>query len=180
MNTTTPTNARRIWSRILVIVGGIAMLVGAINPLGGALLILAGNGLVALGAFLGQSERRVLAWRVGVCLLIAVGVGATTALTSAGGFGGRSGRSEWWGMVALPILIGWSMGIWGPGSPRWLAALGIMVSLEYVLILGMMVRFWNRNPVTLSALPGIVLGVVGLLTIGGCLNRLRKRTSAQP
>lgn len=57
-------NPRRLWSRILIIAGGIAMLAGAVNPVGGALLILLGNGLVALGMFLGQSERRWIAYRV--------------------------------------------------------------------------------------------------------------------
>ena len=37
-------NARKLWSRILIIVGGIAMLLGAIDPLEGSLLILPGSG----------------------------------------------------------------------------------------------------------------------------------------
>ena len=57
-------DARILWSRILFTVGGIAMLVGAIDPMEGSLLILPGSGLVALGTFLGQSERRLIAYRV--------------------------------------------------------------------------------------------------------------------
>ena len=51
-------NARMLWSRILQLVGGIAMLLGTLDPLEGSLLILPGSGLVALGMFLGKEERR--------------------------------------------------------------------------------------------------------------------------
>ena len=37
-------NARKLWSRILIIVGSIAMLVGALDPLEGSLVILPGTG----------------------------------------------------------------------------------------------------------------------------------------
>ena len=49
MNTTPGMNARSLWSRILVIVGSIAMLVGALDPMEGSVVILPGSGLVALG-----------------------------------------------------------------------------------------------------------------------------------
>ena len=39
------------------------MLVGAIDPIEGSLLILPGSGLVALGTFLAQSERRLITYR---------------------------------------------------------------------------------------------------------------------
>jgi hypothetical protein len=45
--------ARMLWSRILVVVGCIAMLLGAIDPLEGSLLILPGSGMVVLGLFVG-------------------------------------------------------------------------------------------------------------------------------
>ena len=53
------TNKRERWSRPSVLVGSIAMLAGAIDPMEGSLLILPGSGLVALGAWLGRSERFV-------------------------------------------------------------------------------------------------------------------------
>ncbi len=130
-------NARKLWSRILVIVGSIAMLVGALDPMEGSLVILPGSGLVALGTFLGQNERRFITYRVWVFILIAIGVGALWGLSAIGGFGGTSGRSMWLGVLILPYLIGWSMGVWGPGSPRWLLLLGIAVGLWYQAILAM-------------------------------------------
>jgi hypothetical protein len=168
-------NARRLWSRILIIVGSIGMLVGAIDPMEGSLLILPGSGLVALGTFLGQDERRLIVYRVWVFVLIAIGVGALFGLSGIGGFGGSSGHSNWWGVLVLPYLIGWSMGIWGPASPRWVLLLGICVGLWYLVLCGMILRnsvphYWEG-----SNLPAIVIAAFGLLTIGGCIVRMSKR-----
>jgi hypothetical protein len=71
------------------------MLIGAVEPMEGSVVILPGSGLVALGVFLGHSERRLIAYRVGVFILILVGVGALWVLSWLGGFGGKSGRSMW-------------------------------------------------------------------------------------
>src|ERR1035437_7843036 len=177
MNTTSRMDARSLWSRILIIVGNIAMLVGALDPMEGSLVILPGSGLVALGTFLGQNERRLIAYRVWVFILIAIGVGAFWGLNRVGGFGGNSGRSMWWGVLILPYLIGWSMGIWGPGSPRWLLLLGIVVGLWYVTLMGMVLHHPAGRHGAMSALPGIVIGTIGVLTIGGCISRLTKRTA---
>ena len=104
-------NTRLLWSRILVIVGSIAMLIGAIDPLEGSLIILLGSGLVTLGTFLGKSPRRMILYWVWVFILIAVGVGLVWGLSAIGGLGGSTGRSLWWGLVILPYPIGWIMGI---------------------------------------------------------------------
>jgi hypothetical protein len=177
MNTTPGMNARSIWSRILILVGSIAMLVGALDPMEGSVVILPGSGLVALGAFLGHSERRLIAYRVGVFILIVIGVGAMWGLSAVGGFGGRSGLSMWWGVLILPYLIGWSMGIWGPGSPRWLLLLGIVVGLWYVTLMGIVLHHPHGGHGAMSALPGIVIGSIGLVTIVGCITAfVRRRT----
>jgi hypothetical protein len=102
---------RSRWSRILVIVGLVAMLIGALDPLEGSLVILPGIGMVALGALLGNSRhRKLLCWSV---VMVAVGVGALWWLSALGGFGGNSGRSNWWGLVLLPYPVGWIMGLVG-------------------------------------------------------------------
>jgi hypothetical protein len=178
MNTTPRMNARGIWSRILVIVGSIAMLAGAVDPMEGSVVILAGSGLVALGAFLGQGERPLIAYRVWVFILILIGVGALWGLSNLGGIGGKSGRSMWWGVLILPYLIGWCMGIWGPGSPRWLLLLGIVVGLWYLVLCGMILKGPARHHGSMSVLPGIIIGTFGLVTIGGCISRLKKPVSA--
>jgi hypothetical protein len=171
MNTATSSAARSFSSRLLVIAGGLAMLAGALDPMEGAVVILAGSALVLLGSWLGRGGRRCLAYRLTVFVLIAVGVGAMWALSAAGGIGGGSGHSLWWGLLILPYLLGWSMGIWGPGSPRWMLWLGMVVSLWY-LTLSAMISI-HPNPHHRDPTMAILLVSLSLLTIGGCIFRLR-------
>jgi len=106
-------DARALWSRILVTLGGIAMLLGAVDPLEGSLLILPGSSLVALGFFLGKRERRIRVYSLSVFILIAVGVTAMFALSAVGGIGGTTGHSTWWGVLVLPYPVGWVMAFAG-------------------------------------------------------------------
>jgi len=179
MNTETAADSRNVWSRILMVVGSIGMLIGAVDPMEGSAVILPGSGLVALGAFLGHSGRRLIAYRLGVFILIAIGVGAMWVLSWLGGFGGKSGRSMWWGLLVLPYLVGWSMGIWGPKSPRWVLLLGIVVSLWYLTIAAMVLHHPRGGHGTASVLAGIVIGTTGVLTIGGCITALISRRTGR-
>lgn len=165
-------NARSLWSRIVIVLGSIAMVVGAIDPMEGSAIILPGSLLVVLGTCLGPSERRLIAYRVAVFILITIGVGAMWILSSVGGIGGKSGLSMWWGVLILPYLIGWSMGMWGPGSPRWLLVSGIGVGLWYLTILTIVLKHPNPHN---SPLAAIIIAVTGVLTIAGCVGRLTKR-----
>ena len=106
-------NARTLWSRILVTVGGIAMLLGTLDPMEGSLLILPGSGMVALGMFLGGKDRRTVLYWTWAFILIAVGVGALFGLSAVGGIGGKSGHSMWWGILILPYPAGWLMALAG-------------------------------------------------------------------
>ncbi len=140
------------------------MLIGAIDPMEGSILILPGGGVVALGTFLGHGQRLLLAYRVRVFTLIAMGVGALWGLSSLGGIGGTSGRSNWWALLVLPYVVGLPMGICGPGLPRWMRLPGILVGLLYL-----------TTGAKLSNGIGIVLLSLGLLIIGGCVWRLSQR-----
>ncbi len=170
-------NARQRSSTILRLIGFIAMLIGALDFMEGSLLILPGSGLVALGAWLGQGERRWITYRFVVFGLIAVGVGTliVAPLLSEAFWG-----SLWWGwriLPFLPYLLGWSLAIWGPDSPRWLLGLGIVAGLWCFFVLTILFRSsgqWDRNLPPDSIALGVVIGAVGVLTIGGCLYRLRK------
>ena len=179
MNTASPANSRGIWSRLLIMAGSGAMLLGAIDPLEGSVVILPGSGLVALGTYLEPSERRWLGCRLWTFILIAIGVGAMWGLTAVGGFGGKTGRSMWWGLLILPYLVGWSIGIWGPGSPRWVLLLGIGVGLWYCVILAMILRSSGVQHGGQSIVPGLIIAALGLVTIGGCIIRLYKRSVPQ-
>jgi hypothetical protein len=171
--------SRSFWSHILIILGSAGMLVGAIDPLEGSLVILPGSLMVAIGTFLGQDERRLIAYRVLVFILISIGVGAVWGLTMVGGFGGNE-RSMWWGLLTLPYLIGWSMGIWGPGSPRWVLLAGIVVGLWYLAILMMVLKRSGLHFEAVQSVPVITLALIGMITIVGCIIRLNKRISKQP
>jgi len=164
--------ARSLWSRVLVGIGSLAMVVGAIDPMEGSAIILPGSLLLALGTVLGQCERRLIAYRVAVFILVAIGVGAMWVMSSVGGIGGKSGLSMWWGVLILPYLVGWSMGIWGPGSPRWLLVSGIGVGLWYLTILAMVLKHSRSHD---GSLPAVIIAVTGVLTIAGCVGRLIKR-----
>lgn len=100
---------RTLWSRVLVMVGLLGMLIGALDPLEGSLVILPGTGVAALGAFLGRSRYRLRLYASFV--MVAAGVGALFALSAYGGFGGKSGRSMWWGLLILPYPLGWVLGL---------------------------------------------------------------------
>jgi hypothetical protein len=151
-------------AKILTIAGGIGMLVGGLDPMEGSLLILPGSALLALGAGLGKEERRIISYRVWAFILVAIGFAAMWGLSAAGGFGGTSGRSMWWGALIVPMLAGWSMALWSPGSPRWLSLLGIAAGAWYLY---------------LSSVAGGVIAVtcalLGALTIGGCIYRLTRQ-----
>lgn len=98
-------------SRILIIVGLAAMVIGAVDPLEGSVVILAGAGLAWFGARRASSRHRaLLLWSF---VLVAIGVAAMFALSAVGGFGGTSGRSNWWAIVLLPYPVGWIMGLVG-------------------------------------------------------------------
>lgn len=108
-------NSLMLRSRILKVVGAIAMILGTLDPMEGSLLILPGSGLVALGVYFGGKNRQTVLYWTLVFLLIAVGVGAMFGLSAVGGIGGTSGHSMWWGVLVLPYPIGWLMALLGAG-----------------------------------------------------------------
>ena len=102
---------RRVWSRVLLVIGLLGMLLGAVDPLEGCVIILAGSALLALAAFLGASRYRLLL--CGSFLLVAAGAGTLIVHSQLGGFGSSSGRSNWWWLSILPYPVGWIMGLAG-------------------------------------------------------------------
>jgi hypothetical protein len=168
-------NTRNLWSKILTVAGGLAMVVGAIDAMEGSLAILPGAGLLALGTWLAGAERRAIASNTWAFVLVAIGVGALWGLSAVGGFGGSSGRSNWWGLMLLPYPIGWNMAIWGPGSPRWLTVLGIGNGLWFLILARLVLR-----PSPMKSLPtAIVIAVIGVVVIAGCIYRLVQQRKAK-
>ena len=105
--TTSRMKPRKLKSRVLICVGGIAMLVGAADPMEGSLVILAGCALVTLGTYFGNSGRGLLIqWQL-IFILIAIGVGAVWGI----GILGHAAHSVRWPWLVLPYPIGWVVGI---------------------------------------------------------------------
>jgi len=101
--------ARNKWSRILVIVGLVAMVVSAVDPLEGSIVILAALGLVVIGELLTRSRHRLaLYWSF---VLVLSGVAAMWVMSAMGGVGGNTGRSLWWTLVLIPYPVGWLCGL---------------------------------------------------------------------
>jgi hypothetical protein len=167
-------NTRERWSKFLLVAGYVAVLAGALDPLEGALLILPGSAMLALASRLAQGDRAWLPYRAWSLVLIACGVAALFGLSAAGGIGGKSGNSAWWGLLLLPYPAGWLMALWGPGSPRWVSLAGIAVGGWYVVLPLLVLA--GRNP-SRPVFPLFLLGLgfLGLVIIGGCLWRLRRR-----
>lgn len=163
------------WTRFLTVSGYIAMLVGAFDPLEGSLLILPGSALVAYGTY--KSRGKNLKFRIWDFIAILFGFSAMWYFSSLGGFGGDTGRSFWLALLTLPLFIGWSVGIWGPDSPRWVLWLGCLVGGWYMVILVIALRggLGGNTPEMLIA--PIALTIIGLITIIGCIYRLRSRLS---
>ena len=150
------------------------MILGAMDPMEGAFIILPGSGLVLLGTYLSHSEPWLVTYRLWVFLMITIGVAALLGFSMLGGIGGTSGYSMWWGLLFLPYPIAWSFGIWGPDSPRWVLWLGIGVGFWYIAILAMMLKSTFTTGADEGTIAGILIGIIGALTISGCIYRLRK------
>lgn len=178
-------NTRNLWSKILTVAGGIAVAFGGIDPLMvGWILVIPGGPLLVLGAWLGQAERRAIACKVWASILIAVGYAlipiwyGVMMANVFGRMGSTSGPSisTCWGLPAfLPLVIGWNMLIWGPGSPRWLSLLGIGDGLWYLAMLGVILARQDHGDwPTLVA-----LAIFGIVVLVGCTYRVRQQMKAK-
>ena len=171
-----PPLRRGRWARGLRAVGFAALLVGVLDPLEGSIVILAGSAPVALGTLLGPGERRWVAYRTAVFVLIAFGVAALFGLSSVGGLG-PGHLSMWWGLLALPYLIGWTMGVWGPDSPRWVLWAGLALGAGCFALAVIAFEVSRRRHTPLAT--GFVLMALGAVTLAGCAYRLRQQARQQ-
>ena len=97
------------WTRIIYIIGIVALIAGVLDPLEGSVVIAAGSLLVTLSTFLTHDRH----WKIFLLstIMIATGVFSLFYLSSLGGFGGNSTLSWWWGTLILPYPIGWLIAI---------------------------------------------------------------------
>lgn len=93
------------WTRIIYIIGVVALIIVVIDPLEGSLLIMAGSALLALSAY-ATSDRHSKIFTASL-IMIVIGVAFMFYFSSLGGFGVTSTLSWWWGLLILPFSIGW-------------------------------------------------------------------------
>ena len=93
------------WTRVIYILGVVALLIGAIDPLEGSVLIMTGSALVALSAYV-TSDRHSKIFTVSLTMIV-FGVVFMFYFSSLGGFGGASNLSWWWSLLILPFPMGW-------------------------------------------------------------------------
>ncbi len=168
---------RKEWSPIVRSVGYALVLLGALDPLEGALLILPGAALVLAAAWLGDADRGQVTYRLMLFLMIAFGVAALWGMSLLGGIGGDTGLSMGWALLAVPYVVGWSMELWGPQTPRWVTWAGIVAGLWFIAVPLLVIQ---RAPPELPRWPALSIGVVGILTIAGCSYRLLHRRATPP
>jgi hypothetical protein len=87
------------------------LLVGAFDPLEGSVAVAIGAVLAASAAAAQASHH--LRLLLSAALLTLVGVAAMWAMSAAGGIGGHTGRSYWWGLLLVPYPEGWVMALTG-------------------------------------------------------------------
>lgn len=93
------------WTRVIHLIGVIALIVGAVDPLEGSVVIIAGSALLALSAYV-TSDRHSKIFTAAL-IMIVVGVAFMFYFSSLGGFGGTSKLSWWLVLLILPFPIGW-------------------------------------------------------------------------
>lgn len=104
----------RTWTtHALELLGCIAFLLGVLDPLEGSPVILGGSVLLVASLWVGGAERAKKMYWTGVCAAISFGVFWMFVMTMAGGIGGTSRHSVWWGVLLLPYPLGWIAGLVG-------------------------------------------------------------------
>ena len=93
------------WTRIIYIIGIIALIIGLVDPLEGSIVIAGGSILLALSTFVTRDRHRKIFLLS--MILIVNGVGSLFYLSSLGGFGDEAEISWWWRVIILPYPLGW-------------------------------------------------------------------------
>jgi hypothetical protein len=93
------------WTRVIYIIGIVALIIGAIDPMEGSVVIAVGSAMIAFSTYLVKDRHRMIF--IFSFFLILVGIFFLFYLSSLGGFGGDSDLSWWWGILILPYPIGW-------------------------------------------------------------------------
>jgi len=82
------------WTKVLYIIGIVAIIIGVLDPLEGSVVILAGSVAISFSTYLNKDRH----WKLFFTsfLMIVIGVFFLFYLSSLVGFGGNSSLSWWW------------------------------------------------------------------------------------
>lgn len=169
-------NANERWTRALSVAGGCVMLLGAIDPMEGSIVIWIGSGMMALATFLSGAASPAVTYRTVVFALITVGLISLWGLSAFGGVGGPSGHSSAWLLLLVPYVVGWFMGILGPGTPRPVVLFALALGMFYVVVPVMVLSGATTRRPGNNTMALLSLGLLGVLLLIGCLVRLKHDT----
>ncbi len=141
-------------AKIVVILGFFAMVLGGLDPMEGVFLIAPGSILLALGAYLGETPRRWLAYAASI--LMALSFAILLIVSALGGFGGEAPllHSNWWALLLLPYPVSWMMGVaagvftltalFTGMTGRILSGIGVILAVLFLVRLAMfrLVPWW--------------------------------------
>jgi hypothetical protein len=96
-------------SKILGVVGLLAMLVGLLDPLEGSVGVVVGAALCAIGARIGCSRYTTVLYSG--LILVTIGVAAMFAASTFGGI--RRESLVWWGLIIGGYPLGFFVGVTG-------------------------------------------------------------------
>ena len=97
------------WTRIIYIIGIIALIIGALDPMEGSVVIVAGSAAIAFSTYMSKDKH--FSMFLSTTIMIIFGVSSLFYLSALGGFGGTARLSQWWGILILPYPIGWLINI---------------------------------------------------------------------
>ena len=97
-------------TRVLYIMGIVALIIGVIDPLEGSIVIAIGSSMTSLSTYLTKNRR----WKAYLLafILILLGVVFMFYFSYLGGFGGESDLSWWWITLVIPYPIGWILSMY--------------------------------------------------------------------
>ncbi len=95
------------WTRVIIIIGVIALIIGAIDPMEGSIVIAVGCIFTSLATFLTHDRHHKIF--LAAAIMILVGVFSLWYVSSLGGFDPK--REWWWDVLILSYPIGWLISI---------------------------------------------------------------------
>jgi hypothetical protein len=95
------------WTKVIFIIGAIAIILGIIDPMEGSIVIATGSFFIAFSTFVSRDHYRKI-FLVSAIMII-VGVLSMFYVSSLGGFDPK--HAWWWDVLILPYPLGWLISV---------------------------------------------------------------------